>query len=104
MTVATTVLSHLLKLPKATSKVRVERDLQVPMRDGTVLLADRHVPGREGAPLVITRSPYGRGGLAGWLGGLLAERGYQVLVQSCRGTHGSGGTFRPFRDEESDGI
>jgi putative CocE/NonD family hydrolase len=35
---------------------------------------------------------------------LLAERGYQVVVQSCRGTDGSDGVFTPFRDEASDGL
>ena len=34
----------------------------------------------------------------------LAERGFQVLMQSVRGTFGSGGTFRPMRDERDDGL
>ncbi len=35
----------------------------------------------------------------------MAERGFNVLIQSCRGTHGgSGGTFSPFVDEEKDGL
>jgi uncharacterized protein len=33
-----------------------------------------------------------------------AERGFQVLIQSCRGTFGSGGTFDAFRDEQRDGL
>src|SRR4029079_6743802 len=33
-----------------------------------------------------------------------AERGFQVLLQSCRGTFGSGGIFDPFRNEEADGL
>ncbi len=37
------------------------------------------------------------------LGRLLAERGYQVVIQSCRGTFGSGGTWLPFRTEHADG-
>lgn len=32
-----------------------------------------------------------------------AERGYHVLLQSCRGTFGSGGTFTPAVDEAADG-
>jgi putative CocE/NonD family hydrolase len=34
----------------------------------------------------------------------LAERGYQVLIQSTRGGFGSGGTFAPLRQEREDGI
>ncbi len=34
---------------------------------------------------------------------LLAERGYHVLLQSCRGTFGSGGEFEPMRHEITDG-
>jgi hypothetical protein len=36
-------------------------------------------------------------------GRLLAERGFQTVVQSVRGTFGSGGTFSPF-DERADGL
>jgi len=36
-------------------------------------------------------------------GRLLAERGFQVLIQSCRGTFGSGGAFDPFAERE-DGL
>ena len=77
------------------------------MDDGAVLLADRYVAGaaRDGpAPTVLIRSPYGRREAFGLLfGRLLAERGLQVLIQSVRGTFGSGGTFSPF-DERSDGL
>jgi putative CocE/NonD family hydrolase len=34
----------------------------------------------------------------------LAERGFQVLIQSTRGTFGSGGVFDPFRHERADGL
>jgi hypothetical protein len=76
------------------------------MDDGVVLLADRWVA--RGAadrpqPTVLVRSPYGRGQFPGLLfGRLLAERGLQVIVQSVRGTFGSGGEFSPF-DERADG-
>ena len=39
----------------------------------------------------------------GPLGRLFAERGYQVSIQSCRGTFGSGGDFVPVRNEQADG-
>jgi putative CocE/NonD family hydrolase len=51
------------------------------------------------------RSPYGRGGLIGLLyGRLIAERGFQVVVQSVRGTFGSDGRFDPFGTEREDGL
>ena len=75
------------------------------MDDGVVLLADRYAPpGTERAPTVLVRSPYGRRGAFGFLfGRLLAERGLQVVVQSIRGTFGSGGRFDPF-NERADGL
>ncbi|MFI9846647.1 CocE/NonD family hydrolase [Nonomuraea sp. NPDC051941] len=48
--------------------------------------------------------------LPGWRGKadlmsrLLAERGYQVVFQNCRGTFGSTGEFEPFRNEREDGL
>ncbi len=105
MTVASKFAGKVLGLPPARTRgVTVVRDLRVPMADGVVLLADRYVPPGEVAPLVLIRCPYGRRGAFGMLfGRLLAERGFQVLMQSCRGTFGSGGSFDPFA-ERDDGL
>ncbi|MFP5019748.1 CocE/NonD family hydrolase [Pseudonocardia phyllosphaerae] len=83
-----------------------ERDLPVPMSDGVELLADlyRRPGAAEPRPTVLMRTPYGRGGLGKLIAGLLARRGFQVLVQSTRGTFGSGGQFRPFLHESPDGL
>jgi len=90
-----------------TLDVVCEQDLAATMDDGAVLLADRWVArsSRTAAqPTVLVRSPYGRKELVGLLfGRLLAERGLQVVVQSVRGTFGSGGQFSPF-DERADGL
>lgn len=106
MTVLSRFLGKAMKMPAAQSHaVKVDRDLAIPMPDGTVLLADRFIPaGGSDAPLVLVRSPYGRKNMFGTLfGTLFAERGLQVLVQSCRGTFGSGGEFDPFA-ETDDGL
>ncbi|WP_235030979.1 CocE/NonD family hydrolase [Nonomuraea solani] len=77
------------------------------MRDGAVLLADRWFPkaGRKGLPTALIRTAYGRGFLdASMLARPLAERGFQVLIVSSRGTFGSGGAFDPLRCEREDGL
>jgi putative CocE/NonD family hydrolase len=105
MSLGSRLLARLSRLPPAhTRALEVERDLRTPMPDGAVLLADRYRPRGDGrAPIVLIRSPYGRRRAAGLVGRVIAERGYQVVVQSVRGTFGSGGTFDAFRHEAADG-
>lgn len=107
MTLISRLTGWALKLPPAeTRDIVVEQDLKVPMPDGAVLLADRYFPrGSEKLPTVLIRTPYGRRGLwPHFYGYPFAERGFQVLIESCRGTFGSGGTFDPFRSEKEDGL
>src|SRR5713101_7533577 len=107
MTALSRLIGRLAKLPSAeTHDVIVERDLQVRMPDGVVLLADRYVPRNVGKlPTILVRSCYGRRGFFGlYYGYLFAERGYQVLMQSTRGTFGSRGQFNPFGCEHDDGL
>src|SRR3954469_9361280 len=99
------IAGRVLRLPApATRAITVDRDIAVRMDDGVVLLADRYAPpGGRAGPTVLVRSPYGRRGAFGFLfGRLLAERGLQTVVQSIRGTFGSGGRFDPF-NERADG-
>ncbi|WP_062433534.1 CocE/NonD family hydrolase [Herbidospora daliensis] len=82
----------------------IERDLRVPMRDGTVLLADRWAPPNgDGRPVVLVRTPYGRR-TGRQLVDPLVRGGFQAVVQSTRGTFGSGGDFDPLRRERDDGL
>lgn len=107
MSIMSRLLGRAMRLPPAeTYDIVIERDLKTPMPDGVMLLADRYAPRtHSGRPTILVRSPYGRRGYFGLLcGRLFAERGFQVLVQSCRGTFGSEGTFDPFRQEHVDGI
>jgi putative CocE/NonD family hydrolase len=107
MTLTSRLVSWWLGLPPAaTHDLVVTRDLRIPMPDGVTLLADHYAP-RSGPklPTVLVRSPYGRRGFFGALyGPPLAERGYQVLIQSCRGTAGSEGEFVFARNEHHDGM
>lgn len=108
MSIASELLARQLRLvPAETYDVMRERDLRVPMDDGVALLADRWVARAERdrpQPTVLIRSPYGRRQFIGLLfGRLLAERGFQVVLQSVRGTFGSEGEFTAF-DERADGL
>jgi len=99
------LLSRAWSLPPQRNRVAVDRDLKVPMSDGTMLLADHYIPVPvAAAPTVLVRCPYGRA-FPFSLGSaqIFAERGYHVLLQSCRGTFGSGGEFEPMRNEIADG-
>jgi putative CocE/NonD family hydrolase len=79
--------------------------VRTPMRDGAILLGDHFAPETsEPRGTVLIRTPYGRGFPTSALNGrLFAARGYHVLIQSVRGTFGSGGTFRPMAQESDDG-
>jgi len=108
MTLLSRIVEKWAGLPPAvTHDVAVERDLRIPMPDGVTLLADRYAPrGVANPPLLLVRSPYGRRLFFGFLyGRLYAERGFQVVVQSCRGTFGSGEVpFVPNFHERADGL
>lgn len=108
MSLASAIVARRLHLPRARTRAVVcERDLRIPTDDGAVLLADRWVARdarRTPQPTVLVRSPYGRRQVLGLLlGRLLAERGFQVVLQSVRGTFGSGGEWSPFEERE-DGL
>ncbi len=106
MSLTSSLASLVLALPPRQSRrIRVDRAVPVPMRDGVTLVGDRYVPeGNDRPPLVLMRSPYGRGMIFGLMARLFAERGFQVFLQSCRGTGGSGGVFSPMRQERADGV
>jgi len=102
---ATTAAARALRLsPPLTRNVSVRRGLAVRARDGAILRTDHYAPALESAPTVLVRTPYGRGGASGLAARLLAERGFHVVMQSCRGTGGSGGAFQPMRNERDDGL
>jgi putative CocE/NonD family hydrolase len=93
------------KTPAGQYEVGWEPGIAVPAADGSVLLTDHYFPRAAGEfPTLLVRSPYGRGVPWSPLYGLLfAEQGFHVVVQSCRGTGGSGGTFDLWRNEPADG-
>jgi predicted acyl esterase len=84
--------------------IQVERNVPVPMRDGTVLRADVYRPQVEGQyPVLVGRVGYK---LRDWvmdfytpMGEYYARRGYVVLWQNVRGTFASEGWFHPYWDD-----
>ncbi len=82
-----------------TNEVKIERDVEIAMADGVTLLADVYHPvGVDDAPTVLERTPYGRRGVSSLLTPEFAARGYRYVLQSCRGTDGSGGAHSYFAE------
>jgi hypothetical protein len=79
-------------------EIRLDEDVTVPMRDGTVLAADVYRPdGESGScPTLVTRTPYDKRE-KNEVPGELARGGFAVVVQDVRGTFASEGTFYPYR-------
>jgi putative CocE/NonD family hydrolase len=98
-------VGRLLGLPRATTDYTVDR-VHVPMRDGIHLVADHYAP-TTSSPVgtLLVRGPYGRAfPFSLVLARLYAARGYHVVLQSVRGTFGSGGVFEPMVNEAADGA
>ena len=80
----------------------VHRDVVIPLRDGTKLVADITMPVGEGPwPTILARTPYGRDLESP---GDYAKRGYAFVVQACRGRDGSEGVWGAWEDDKEDGY
>lgn len=87
-------------------RIRVDRGVRIPTREGLMLLADIYRPDAPGQfPVILIRTPYGRGADIP-PGGVdhFAPRGYVVVIQSVRGRDGSEGNFEPWLHERQDGY
>jgi len=87
----------------------IEKNLAVTMRDGVTLATDVYRPDDAGrVPVVMLRLPYNKEQptLLFLAGDVLrvAQAGYAVVVQDCRGTYQSGGSFNPYFQEAADGA
>jgi putative CocE/NonD family hydrolase len=98
-------LSRLMGLSRATCDYSVTRGIRIPMRDGVELVADHYAPVSPAVATLLVRGPYGRTvPYSVVFARTYAERGYHVVVQSCRGTFGSGDEFQPMVREAEDGA
>ncbi len=90
---------------RATYETVHEKNVAVPMRDGTVLRANITRPRAEGQfPVLLERTPYNKessseSGPALDSPSFFARRGYAVVIQDVRGRFASDGEFYPFRDD-----
>jgi uncharacterized protein len=86
-------------------------EVQVPMRDGTLLTTTVYLPSATGRyPVIMQRDPYGRAFGDGCFLGLsvgvagFAQQGYVGIDQQVRGTYTSQGIFTPIFQEANDGY
>jgi putative CocE/NonD family hydrolase len=86
--------------------VRMINGAKVPMTDGVQLSADLYLPDALGSfPTVLMRTPYDNNTAANIeKGRRLANNGYAVVIQDCRGRFDSEGIYYPFVDDGSDGY
>jgi putative CocE/NonD family hydrolase len=91
------------------ARIMVEKNIEVPMRDGTILRADLYRPDTpEKLPVLLNRTPYNKAMPMVFSLTLdamrAAEAGYNVMVQDCRGRFASDGVFDCFTVETRDGY
>ncbi len=104
MSFASYFLARIARVPPARFRVTRTRNIRVKMRDGATLETQLYLP-RNGvrSPTLLIRVPYGMRGFAA-VAELYAERGYNTVIQACRGTAGSDGEFDPLSHERDDGL
>src|SRR5947208_1813021 len=83
--------------------IHVERDVAVPMRDGTILRANVFRPAAGGPfPVLVMRTPYGK---PPKVDEQLVRAGFIVVTQDARGRYASDGQYESFvRPETHDGV
>lgn len=104
MSIGSLFIARTWNLPPRLHGVRTTRNIAVPMADGVKLMTNLYQPRAEGPhPTILMRLPYGRAGFAS-VGEVYAERGFNVVLQACRGTEKSEGEFDPLVHEREDGL
>jgi len=86
--------------------MRIQLDLQIPMRDGARLAADLYRPrGDTPLPALLCRTIYDKQQPRYVEWALhFAEHGYAVVLADCRGRYASGGEWIPYVCEAADGY
>jgi putative CocE/NonD family hydrolase len=94
---------------RQTVSMRVDRDVPVEVRDGTILYADVYRPADDARhPVLLQRTPYNKelAVLAPVQTDALRAvvHGYAVVIEDARGRYRSEGQFNPFYQEIEDGY
>ncbi len=91
------------------TRIVIDKNIEIPMRDGCVLKGDLFRPdGAEKLPVLLNRTPYDK--KFPLISALTldairaAQRGYNVVFVDCRGRFASEGVFTCFVDEARDGY
>ncbi len=104
MSLGSLALAQLYHLPPRFNRARSTRNIALSMDDGVTLMTDLYEPRAPGRhPTILMRLPYGRSGFS-TVAEAYAERGFNVVLQACRGTEKSGGEFEPLVNERADGL
>lgn len=91
------------------NEIKVELNVAVPMRDGTLLRADIYRPNvDELLPTLVVRLPYDKANPSVVMMFTdpmrFARNGYAVVIQDCRGCHASDGEWSLWRKDGQDGY
>jgi len=90
-------------------EIIVRKNAMISARDGVKLATDIYLPGRGGVvaagkfPTILERTPYNKAGSESWAS-YFVPRGFVAVAQDVRGRFGSGGNWRPHRDDGTDGY
>jgi putative CocE/NonD family hydrolase len=85
--------------------IKVEPNIPLMLRDGTITYVDVYRPDADGAfPALLQRTPYDKTVARSLDAVRAAMRGYAVLIQDVRGRHSSDGEFYTFVNEADDGY
>lgn len=86
------------------ANIIIQQNVPVTMRDGTVLRADIYRPAAPGKyPVLLERTPYNKAGEVE-NAYKIAQHGYVVIIQDCRGRYASAGEWYTFKHESADGY
>ena len=104
MSIGTFFFARAAKLPKRLNRASRTRGVVIAMRDGIGLDSEIYRPRPDGKyPTILVRIPYGLRGFS-TAAECYAERGFNVVIQACRGTGNSEGDFDPLSREREDGL
>ena len=96
-------IALLLLLCQEPPQPSVEKNVMVPMRDGTTLATDVYLPAGSGKfPVILSRSPYDKNGEKS-NAAFFTKHGYVFVAQDTRGRYASPGVWKFLADDARDG-